>query len=244
MTVTNSKEHDLLKLETMTKQLRIKHQTSFPTPARGTNSHDSEGMTNTPAHALGRVTTAVRFIVRLRIAAREWRKQEALRKVLVSKWDEYEKRGMLGNTGGPKKPVAPTAAPPLAFSAGGGGFKKIAVPASLPSAAIVGGGGGFKKPAVPTFAPPAAFVGGFKKPAAARSNPGPSAYLKEMDLRERVEMSKRNRAAVDSELDEVESSAAPLGFDVDSSSRAQEDNQAAQDWGELDGTEAFTVDSL
>lgn len=56
-------------------------------------------------------------------------------------------------------------------------------------------------------------------------------------------MSKRNRHGVDSELDEVESSAAPLGFDVESSSRERED-RAVQDWSELDGTEAFSVDSL
>lgn len=256
LTVMFSNEHDLLRLETMTKQLRLKHQISFPNLALPTKSQASEGSPVTPAQALKRATTAVRFIVRLKIAAREWKKQEDLRKVLVSKWDEYEKRGLVGTTGGTKKPAAPAPVPRAAFVAGGGGSKKLAAPTFAPAAPFVNGNGGAKKsaapfvngiggakkPAVTTFAPPAAFVGGFKKPAVT-SIPVPSAYMKSMSLRERVEMSKRNRDGADSEFDEVASSAAPLGFDVDSSSRERED-RAVQDWGELDGTEAFSVDSL
>lgn len=244
LTVSSSNEHDLLRLETMTKELRLKHQVSFPSLALPSNSNGSGGKPMTPAKALKRATTAVRFIVRLRSAAREWKKQEEIRRVLVSRWDEYERNGLHGHTGGTKKPIAPTFA---SFAAGGGGTKRPATQTSAPAAALVdGGGGGVKKPAAPSFAVPAALVkgggAGFKKPAAP-SISVPSVYMKGMDLRERVEMSKRNRHGVDSELDEVESSAAPLGFDVESSSRERED-RAVQDWSELDGTEAFSVDSL
>lgn len=238
----------------MSKQLRLRRQNSVPNLSFATTKKISEDNIATPAQGLKRVTTAVRFMVRLRIAAREWRKQEELRKVLVSRWDEYEKRETVGNTGGTKKPAAaPASAPPAAFVAGGGGFKRPNAPTFAAPAAIVGGGGGFKKPAAPAFS----FVNGggvgLKKPAtvaaATRSAPAPATYPKTMDLRERVEMSKRNNNrhlnGANSELDEVESSAAPLGFDVDSSSREREDRRAAvQDWGELDGTEAFSVDSL
>ncbi|CAN8105021.1 unnamed protein product [Discula destructiva] len=231
-------EHDLLRLETMTKQLRLKHQISFPSLALPTNTQGSGANTVTPAQALKRAATAVRFIVRLRIAAREWRKQEELRKVLVSRWDEYEKRGMLGGTNGTKKPAAPTFAPSAAFAGGGGGgSKKPSAPTgAAPFAALVngGGGGGSKKPA---------FVDGgeiwLKKPVAPSASTS-STHMKGMDLRERVEISKRHRDVVDSELDEVESSAAPLRSDVDS----EREGRAAQDWGELDGTEAFSVDSM
>lgn len=240
----------------MSKQLRLRRQNSVPNLSLATTSQGPEGNTATPAQALKRATTAIRFMVRLRIAAREWRKQEELRKVLVSKWNEYEKRGVPGNTGGTKKPApAPATAPTPAFVAGGGGFKKPNAPTFAPPAArFVGGGGGVKKPAAPVFSFVKGGSIGFKKPAnvaaaAAPSLPAPSAYLKNMDLRERVELSKRNNNrhdnGVNSELEEVESSAAPLGFDVDSSSREREDHRAAvQDWGELDGTEAFSVDSL
>lgn len=152
-------------------------------------------------------------MVRLQIAAREWRKQEEVRKVLVSKWDEYEKHSVAAR--GLKKPATAFAssAPPLV------------------------NGGGIKKPA-PTFAP--AFFGGagVKKPVAATTATSSSkftAFVKDVN--------KRKRSGEDSELDEVESSAAPLEFDVDSSSREREERMA-QDYGELDGTEAFSVDSM
>lgn len=158
-------------------------------------------------------------MVRLQIAAREWRKQEEVRKVLVSKWSEYEKH-----------PVGVV----------GGGVKKPA-PATIPSNAPFVNGGGIKKPA-PAFVPPTAFFGGagVKKPvvAAAPATTSSSKFPAFVN-----DFHKRNRNGEDSELDEVESSAAPLEFDVDSSSR-ERDERMAQDFGELEGTEAFSVDSM
>ncbi|KAJ4414789.1 hypothetical protein N0V82_007704 [Gnomoniopsis sp. IMI 355080] len=205
-------EHDLLKLETLTKQLRLKHQINFPNLPIATSGQTFHKTSSTPAKAFKRATNAVRFMVRLQIAAREWRKQEELRKVLVSKWDEYEKHPVVA--GGIKKP-ATTFAPPVV------------------------NGGGIKKP-VPTFAPAPAFFGGagIKKPVAATTATSSSkftAFVKDVN--------KRKRNGEDSELDEVESSAAPLEFDIDSSSREREERMA-QDYGELDGTEAFSVDSM
>lgn len=178
-------------------------------------SHD------TPAKALKRATNVVRFMVRLQIAARQWRKQEEVRKVLVSKWSEYEKHpvGVVG--GGTKKPA----------------------PATIPSNAPLVNGGGIKKPA-PAFAAPTAFFGGgaagVKKPVAAATATTSSSKFPAFVVND---LHKRKRNGEDSELDEVESSAAPLEFDVDSSSR-ERDERMAQDFGELEGTEAFSVDSM
>lgn len=222
----NSNEHDLLKLETLTKQLRLKHQISFPKLPTTTKGQIHEVQHDTPAKALKRAANVVRFMVRLQIAAREWRKQEELRKVLVSKWSEYEKHPVGLNTG-------------PGGGGGGGGIKKP-TPAFTSSSAPFVNGGGIKKPA-PTFAPPPTFFGGagIKKPVTATtattaSNKFP-AFVNDVN--------KRKRNGEDSELDEVESSAAPLEFDVDSSSR-ERDERMAQDFGELEGTEAFSVDSM
>lgn len=158
-------------------------------------------------------------MVRLRIASREWRKQEELRKVLVSKWSEYEKHPVGVN--------------------GGGGTKKP-TPAFTSSNVPFVNSGGIKKPA-PTFAPPPAFFGGagIKKSVAATTATASTnkfpAFVNDLH--------KRKRNGEDSELEEVESSAAPLEFDVDSSSR-ERDERMAQDFGDLEGTEAFSVDSM
>lgn len=177
-------------------------------------------------------------MVRLQIASREWRKQEELRKVLVSKWSEYEKHPVGINSGGGVK--KPTPASSSALINGGGGIKKSA-PAIPSSSAPFVNGGGIKKPA-PTFAPPPTFFAGagVKKPVVAATTPASASNKFPAFVND---LHKRKRNGEDSELDEVESSAAPLEFDVDSSSR-ERDERMAQDFGELEGTEAFSVDSM
>lgn len=156
--------------------------------------------------------------------------------MLVSRWDEYERHsvGIVG--GGVKKPTtAPAPSAPVFVN--GAGIKKPA-PTFAPGVPTFGTGAGVKKPA-PTFAPTAAFFGGAgaKKPATTTtaSSSKVTAFVNDA--------SKRKRGGEDSELDEVDSSAAPLEFDVDSSSR-ERDERMAQDFGDLDGTEAFSVDSM
>lgn len=159
--------------------------------------------------------------------------------MLVSKWSEYEKHPVGVNSGGGvKKPTPASSSAP--FVNGGGGIKKPA-PAFPSSNAPFVNGGGIKKPA-PTFAPPPTFFGGagVKKPVVAAT----TATLASSKFPAFVnDLHKRKRNGEDSELDEVESSAAPLEFDVDSSSR-ERDERMAQDFGELEGTEAFSVDSM
>lgn len=180
-------------------------------------------------------------MVRLKIAAREWRKQEELRKVLVSKWSEYEKHPVGVNSGGSgiKKPTPAFTHSTAPFVNGGGGAKKP-TPAFTQTGAPFVNGGGFNKPA-PTFAPPPTFFGGagIKKRVAATTATSASSKFPAFVN----DLHKRKRNGEDSELDEVESSAAPLEFDVDSSSR-ERDERMAQDFGELEGTEAFSVDSM
>lgn len=202
LTCHDRNEHDLLKLENLTKRLRLKHQISVPNLPIATKGLQAPAdKSNAPALALKRATTVVRFIVRLQIAAREWRKQEELRKVLVTKWDEYEKRSV-GVVGGKIKKPAPAFTPATAL-----------------------GGAGSKKPIAASTAATTATTTSSRFPAFVN------------------DIGKRKRNDEDSELDEVESSAAPLEFDVDSSSREREERMA-QAFGELEGTEAFSVDSL
>lgn len=74
------------------KQLRIKHQASqshIPIISAGRPTQSGAAK---PGLTLKRFAMVVRAVVRLRMMAREWRRQEELRKTLANKWDEYQRR--------------------------------------------------------------------------------------------------------------------------------------------------------
>lgn len=74
------------------KQLRVKHQSSqshIPIIAAG---RPTQVGAVKPGLTLKRFATVVRAVVRLRLMAREWKRQEELRKTLANKWDEYQRR--------------------------------------------------------------------------------------------------------------------------------------------------------
>lgn len=87
-----SNEHDLLKLEALTTQLRVKHQASQSHIPVISSGKPAQGGATKPGLTLKRFAMVVRAVVRLRMMAREWKRQEELRKTLASRWDEYQRR--------------------------------------------------------------------------------------------------------------------------------------------------------
>lgn len=77
---------DLLKLEGMMKQLGMKQRPYSHLAAYKERQSRKSPMT------LKRLATAVRFVVRLQMAAREWQKHEKTRRMLSDKWESYKKQ--------------------------------------------------------------------------------------------------------------------------------------------------------
>lgn len=74
------------------KQLRIKHQASQSHIPIISTSRPNLTSTAKPGLTLKRFAMVVRAVVRLRTMAREWKRQEELRKTLATKWDEFQRR--------------------------------------------------------------------------------------------------------------------------------------------------------
>lgn len=74
------------------KQLRMKHQASQSHIPIISTSRPAQSGAAKPGLTLERFAMVVRAVVRLRMMAREWKRQEELRKTLVNKWDEYQRR--------------------------------------------------------------------------------------------------------------------------------------------------------
>lgn len=241
----NSNEADLLKLETFTKQLRLKRSASQPqlSALANTNTRTIARSIITKAGRanLKRFANVVRFVVRLQMMAREWKRQEEIRKMLAEKWGEVAKgrdRFIMPPPANGQLPAVAAAAGPSAVAPGAGASAgDVAAKAShhhMPLRVR-------NENAAATNVAPAA-------PSGFRSGG--------------VEPAKRyvQREVVDGETDEVESSVAPLGFDLegpfDGSSdqgmggvngyhnQHHHDNQQRPHQEDDMGTEAFSVDSL
>ncbi|KKY30437.1 putative tropomyosin-1 alpha chain [Diaporthe ampelina] len=76
---------DLLKLEGVFKQLGMKER-----PYSHVAAHKERTSAKRP-FTLKRLAIALRFIAKLRIAAREWQKHEKTRKMLADKWESYKR---------------------------------------------------------------------------------------------------------------------------------------------------------
>ncbi|KUI59434.1 Myosin-9 [Cytospora mali] len=77
---------DLLKLEGMMKQLGMKQRPYSHLAAY------KERQSRKRPFSLKRLATVVRFVVRLKMAAKEWQKHEKTRKMLSDKWESYKKQ--------------------------------------------------------------------------------------------------------------------------------------------------------
>lgn len=80
----NSNKADLLKLEALVRQMQEKQQQAHtPLPV----SKQDFGKQAPKTVTLKRLATVVRFVVRLQMMARAWKKQEQLRKMLLSRYE-------------------------------------------------------------------------------------------------------------------------------------------------------------